>query len=366
VITQSWRRRRSCRARRRGLTVAAITLLLGAAAPARAAEEKPREFVLYYADRPLFEVGQYRLMPHGWAAGVAFKQALEQRTRGQIRVRLYHSGSLGSHKDAVDQVATGVIQGFSAADGHFSEYFPPLQVINLPYAFRDPSVAWHVLDGPFGRHLVDAAVERTGVRILALWDNGGLRQLINGAREIRTPADARGLKFRSLPIRLHQRLFESWGASATAVPWVELYSALQTGVVDGMDSPPDNFLLARLYEVQSHMTLSGHLYSAAVLLGNEAWIQALPEELRAAVFDAGGVAAVAGRGAARVQQQLALEDLETKHGMQVYQPTVEELAQFEALAREPTRRWLATQIDPRWIDELERAVREAELSLGFR
>jgi len=362
-LTTHRRHRQACQL---PLSVAAITLAFNAVAPALAAEERTREFVFYYADRPVFEVGQYRLMPHGWAAGVAFKQALEQRTRGRIRVRLYHSGSLGSHKDAVDQVVTGVIQGFSAADGHFSEYFPPLQVINLPYAFRDPSVAWQVLDGPFGRDLVEAAVERTGVRILALWDNGGLRHLMNDAREIRTPADARGLKFRSLPIRLHQRMFESWGASATAVPWVELYSALQTGVVDGMDSPPDNFLNARLHEVQSHITLTGHLYSAAVLLVNEAWIRALPEELQAAVFDAGQVAAVAGRGAARVQQQIALEDLTANRGMRLYEPTPEELARFETLAREPTRQWLATQIDPLWIDKLQRAVREAELSLGYR
>jgi TRAP-type C4-dicarboxylate transport system substrate-binding protein len=99
---------------------------------------------------------------------------------------------------------------------------------------------------------------------------------------------------------------------------------------------------------------------------NEAWIRALPEELQAAVFDAGQVAAVAGRGAARVQQQIALEDLTANRGMRLYEPTPEELARFEMLAREPTRQWLATQIDPLWIDKLQRAVREAELSLGYR
>jgi tripartite ATP-independent transporter DctP family solute receptor len=264
---------------------------------------------------------------------------------------------LGGQIETIDQVLAGTIRSTTPAIPALAGYAPNIQILSIPYIWDNPTVAWEVLDGEFGRRFFDAMARESGLRVISIFDNGGYRNFSNNVRPIRTPDDLAGLKIRTLESPAQMKIVESLGGAPTPIAWTELYTALQTGVVDGQENSPATTIVGSLHEVQKFYTLDRHTLSLAALVVSEEWFQQLPETDRAQVQLAGKIASVAGRGTAWTNNKIALEYLEER-GVEIYRPTLDELNQFKQRCQAEVLEWMRNnpRIENQWIDELLEAV----------
>jgi TRAP-type transport system periplasmic protein len=332
-----------------------FVLLLGfGAGPAKAAE-----FVMKVSlPSPMVEWTQFN-EPYA-----VLKAEIEKRSNGRIEVQLYPAGQLGDMTSGVEQVKKGIIQGVQVGDGWIANHFPEIQVISIPYIFKDRDVAWKVLDGPFGKELMNEYVRKTGLRLLHLTENGGFRSFSNNVREIRTAADMKGLKIRVMPNQAHQETVKALGALPVTVDWGELYTALQTKVADGQENAVPTFLVPKLYEVQKFMTLDGHFYSINSVIIQDKWYKALPADLQRAIDQAAFISTTVNRGVCTALEQKGIKFIQEK-GMKVYAPTAKEKETFQ-VAQKPVVEFLKTKIDKTWIDKIFAATEQAEKELGYK
>jgi tripartite ATP-independent transporter DctP family solute receptor len=290
------------------------------------------------------------------AASVIFKNIIEGET--DISVELFPAKALGDENSLVQQVQEGTTQ-MTLVSGAMSTVFKVADVLNIPYTFASPTIAWDVLDGPFGKEMAAYCLKKTGLRILAYGETG-FRNFTNNVREIKTPADMKGIKFRVQPIPLYVEMVKGLGGEPTPIAWSELPNALVTGVVDGQENPVGVIYNNKLHKIQKYMVLDGHVYAADFILINDDFFKSLSAKNQAVVKKAARIAGVMGRA---IQEFNTAEGV-TKvaaEGMKVYAPTAAELAQFKDLAQPAVKKWLAGELgaDAVWIEKLDAAVKEA-------
>jgi C4-dicarboxylate-binding protein DctP len=298
------------------------------------------------------------------------KSEIEKRSGGRIEVKLYPAGVLGDMTSATEQTKQGIIQGVQVGDGWIANHFPEIQLISIPYVFKDRDVAWRVLDGPFGKALMDEYTKKTGLRLLHLTENGGFRCFSNNVKEIKTPADMKGLKIRVMPNPAHQKTVEALGALPVVIDWAELYTALKTKVADGQENAVATFLVPKLWEVQKFMTLDNHFYSINSVLLNDKWYQGLPKELQTAIDQAAVISTTVNRGVCTALEEKGIK-LVTEKGMKVYAPSPKEKDMFKELSQKPVIEFLKKdfeekKVDLKWFDRFFEAVAQAEKDLGYR
>ncbi|WP_169569434.1 DctP family TRAP transporter solute-binding subunit [Sneathiella limimaris] len=291
------------------------------------------------------------------SAAVIFKNIVEGETG--IKVELFPAGALGNEGEIIQQAQEGLTQVVMVS-GAMSKICKAAQVLDIPYTFPSATVAWEVLDGSFGQELAAHCLEETGLRTIGYGETG-FRNFTNGVREVKTPADMAGLKFRVQPIPLYVEMVKGLGAEPTPIAWSELPNALSTGVVDGQENPVGTIYNNNLHKLQKYMILDGHVYAADFLLINEEFLQSLTPAEQAVIKRAGKVAGAMGRA---IQQFNTAEGV-TKvvaEGMQVYSPTAEDLAKFKELAQPAVKKWLAGELgnQANWIEKLDEAVKAAQ------
>jgi len=290
------------------------------------------------------------------AAGVIFKNIVEGET--DISVELFPAKALGDENSLVQQVQEGTTH-MAIVSGAMSTVCKAADVLNIPYTFASPTVAWDVLDGQFGKDLAEHCLQTTGLRTLAYGETG-FRNFTNNKREIKTPADMKGLKFRVQPIPLYVEMVKGLGGEPTPIAWSELPNALATGVVDGQENPVGVIYNNQLHKLQKYMVLDGHVYAADFILINDKFFKSLPAKDQDVIKKAARIAGVMGRA---IQEFNTAEGV-TKvaaEGMKVYSPSAAELAQFKQLAQPAVKKWLAGELgkDAKWIEKLDAAVNEA-------
>lgn len=301
---------------------------------------------------------------HSWSPHLVLKNEIEVRSGGRIKVELYPGGQLGGIESMVNQVRQGVIQGCDPSEGHFAPVYPEIQVFSIPYLFAEREIAWKVMDGPFGQKMIEDMAQKTGLRALHWSENGGFRHYSNSKREIRSPKDMEGLKMRTMNIPLHMKIVSDLGGSPTPIAWAELYTSLQTGVVDGQENAIATFLVPKLEEVQKYIVLDGHVYSVNTVVINEKWYQSLPDDLKRVIQDAQRIALAVNRGLTVTNEVMGMEYLRSK-GVVLYKPTKEEKQQFKELTQASAIQWLKEKIDPAWVDGILEATKQAEEELGY-
>ncbi len=208
-----------------------------------------------------------------------FKDLVLAKAGSRVEVKFHPAGSLGTQSQLQEQVQLGAIQ-FIGTASDIVVLDPRFGVFDFPFLFRDRDHVYNVLDGPIGKDLSQWLVGSRGVRILA-YGELGFRQITNKVRSIVKPEDLRGLKIRVPPNKLRVAAFTAFGAAATPVPYKELYTALQQGVVDGQENPVITIEALSLWEVQKYISITNHVYTPAYLLVNEKFWQGLPGDLRA-------------------------------------------------------------------------------------
>jgi len=263
------------------------------------------------------------------AMAQVFKSMVESGTNNEIVVEIYPNGVLGNERESMEQVQTGVTQSYIASGGGMSIFYPLFSIVNIPFSITDYSVAYEVYDGPFGKELAKDIEAKTGFKVLAFGESGGFFQLTNSKRAVQKPEDMKGLKIRTMTIPIHMEFMRSLGASATPIAWAEVYTSLQTGVVDGQHNPAPIIKIGKLEEVQKYLSLTNHMYTPYVWVINSEWFNALTDQQKTVVEEAARVANVAGRGVNRLIETSdeGVPYLATK--MEVYKPTAEELQMFK-------------------------------------
>ena len=226
------------------------------------------------------------IQPPNHAIGQAadeFGRLVTERTNGEVSVKVHSSGELGGSKQLAEGVRLGTVDIIITGTPFWSSFEPMLNVMDLPYIYRDLEHARAVADSDVGRELMDR-LENHGVKGLAFYEIG-FRNVTNSDRPIRTPDDIQGLKIRVSPNKAHTTAFQIMGANPVAMSFTEVYLALQTGAVDGQENPIGIIATGRLDEVQSHLSLTGHAYSNSILAMNLRKFNSLSEEHQQIVLD---------------------------------------------------------------------------------
>lgn len=287
-------------------------------------------------------------------AALAFKEHVEKATGGSLKVEIYPAGQFGKDQPTMEGLKLGTLELAVAHDGAIATVHKPIGVLGIPFLYDNHQHAWRVYDSPWLKEFSDDMVKKAGIRMLGLADNG-VRHFTNSVRPIRSPADMKGMKIRIQPSPVFKALVESLGASASAIPWAELPTALQQKVVDGQENGVTNILAASLYQHQKFVTLDGHVWSIHAYMVNERFYQGLSATEKKAVED-GVQKAVAIHRKMTSDQDLNAKPILEKVGMQVTELTPGQVAPFRQLAQPPVKDWAEKEIGKQYVDSLFKAV----------
>jgi tripartite ATP-independent transporter DctP family solute receptor len=252
---------------------------------------------------------------HPYTLGmVRFAQLVRERTGGRVDIRIHHSRQLGDERQVVEGLQLGTVHLAVSSTGPLGGFVPEMNVLDLPFLFRDASHAYKVLDGDIGRSLLEK-FEAVGIKGLAFWENG-FRHITTAKKPITRPTDLKGLKIRVMENRVHQAAFRQLGADATPMAWGEVFTSLQQGLLDAQENPIPIVSTFKLYEVQKFLALTGHVYSPApVLLSKKSWDR-MPSDIQKILLDTAVEVAKIQRQLNRTQEQKQLGELKAK-GMTV-------------------------------------------------
>jgi tripartite ATP-independent transporter DctP family solute receptor len=243
-----------------------------------------------------------------------FAREVEQRTQGRYKVQNFYSAALGAERESVEGVQLGTLDLTLTSTGPLPNFVPEVAILDIPFLFRDYAHARAVLDGPIGQDLLTRFPAK-GIVALA-WAENGFRHMTNSKRPVNTPEDLRGLKMRTMENPIHIQAYRQFGILPTPMAFTEVFTALQQGTVDGQENPLSVITSAKLDQVQKYLTLTGHVYSPAVILINKAKWDALSAADKQAFTDAAREAVKANRARIDDDERRAVADLRAK-GMNV-------------------------------------------------
>jgi tripartite ATP-independent transporter DctP family solute receptor len=209
-----------------------------------------------------------------------FAELVSERTGGEAVVRVFASGTLGHEREVVQQLSEGLVDFMVSGTAIWGSVAPKLQVFDFPFLWRDWPHAHSVVDGPIGREAAEYMEALVAVRPLAFGDSFGFRHVVTRSRDVRDAAGLRGLKLRTIQSPIYVKAVELMGASPTPMAFGEVYTSLQTGVIDGYEHDASTTLQQRFFEVARHMARTGHIAGVLGLWASAASLARRPPALR--------------------------------------------------------------------------------------
>ncbi|MFO1150447.1 MAG: TRAP transporter substrate-binding protein [Alsobacter sp.] len=204
---------------------------------------------------------------------------IREATSGRLEINLFPANQLGSDTDLLTQVRSGGVEFFNLSSLILATFVPAAGIVNLGFLFTSYDAVWKAMDGELGAY-IRAQIAKTPIMTVSkAWDNG-FRHVTSSGREIRTPEDLKGFKLRVPAAPNLTSLFQALGAGPAPINFNEVYSALQTKVVDGQENPLPIIATARLYEVQKSCSLTGHVWDNYWILGNKRAFDKLPKDVQ--------------------------------------------------------------------------------------
>ncbi len=297
---------------------------------------------------------------------VVFKNYVEQASNGAIEVELFIGTQLCSNgAECLQGVAESQIDIFISTSGGASGIFPFVQVLDLPYLMADDRVAEAVMQNgsPFVTTMQDMVTEASGgsIRLMTIGNTGGWRNFANTKHRVQTPADLEGLKIRTVVADLPQELVKALGASPTPIPWPELFTSFQTGVVEGSKNGITDIMGMKFPDAGlQYVTLDGHAYMGALWFMSNETFMSMPEDLRRVVVDGFYQLQQATFASPKRKSIEAYEEF-VAGGGDLYVPTPEEKEAFKEAAG-PVYDWFQANVDggEQVFDALTSAVSEVE------
>jgi len=245
--------------------IAGLVLAAGIALPA-SAQELVLKFGHVGAPGSLFDVSANE-----------FARRANERLAGKARVEVFGSSQLGKDQELLQKLKLGTVD-FALPSTVMSTVADEFGVFEMPYLVKNRDHMKRIEDKIFWAKLEPAA-EAKGYEIIAVWENG-FRHITNNVRPINTPADLQGIKLRTPKGAWRVKMFQTYGANPTPMAFSEVFTALQTGVIDGQENPFAQIYSAKFQEVQKYLSLTGHVYTPAyVAVGKARW-QKLPADVR--------------------------------------------------------------------------------------
>ena len=299
---------------------------------------------------------------------IVFKSFVESASNGAIEVELFIGTQLCANgAECLQGVADGTIDVYISTSGGAAGIFPYVQVLDLPYLMADDRIAEAVLSGDFTRTMRAMALEDSGgaIRLMTIGNTGGWRNFANTKRRVQGPGDLEGLKIRTVVADLPQELVRAMGASPTPIPWPELFTSFQTGVVEGSKNGITDIMGMKFPDAGlQYVTLDGHAYMGALWWMNNEKFLSMPEDMRRVVVD-GFVALQQATFASPKRKSIQAYADFVAGGGDLYVPTPDEKAAFREAAA-PVYDWFKGNIDRGDVifDALVSAVAEAEAGIA--
>ncbi|MFM1980868.1 MAG: 2,3-diketo-L-gulonate-binding periplasmic protein YiaO precursor [Pseudomonadota bacterium] len=252
-----------------------------------------------------------------------FKEIVEKQSGGKLKVNVFPGGALGSDQANVSAIQGGTLEMASMNSGIFASQVKDFEVFDFPFMFASGKEADAVVDGAFGKKL-HAKLEEKGIVGLGFFELG-FRNMTNGKRAINKVSDIEGLKLRVIPNPINVDWVKALGANPTPLPFPEVYAALEQKAIDGQENPVATINSAKLYEVQKHLTLTGHQYNPQSIVISKKFWETLSAAEKKILSDAAAEASKFQRTTARAMEAGLLDNLK-KGGMEVTTLSASEMA----------------------------------------
>jgi len=255
-----------------------------------------------------------------------FAADVAEKTNGHVTVEVFGNGQLGTEKEMLEQVVAGVTQGMRGGQYDFS---PRLLMFTLPFLANNRAEVTALLQSDLAKKVSAEAAETTGTVIINLCDAGGFRQFSNNTRPLTKPEDLAGLKMRTNGMKTIDLTFQAMGANTVSVPYADLYMGLKTSIADGQENPWVNVEGMKFYEVQKYFTEVNYQFHPDPFYVNAEWWNTLPVEFQTILTEC---ATAMGEYNDQLidQNSDAAKQVVVDAGCEVYVPTAEELAAFQA------------------------------------
>ena len=299
---------------------------------------------------------------------VVFKNYVEAASNGAIEVEMFIGTQLCSNgAECLQGVADGTIDIYISTSGGAAGIFPYVQVLDLPYLMADDRIAENVLSGDFVRTMRTMALADSdnAIRLMTIGNTGGWRNFANTQRRVAAPSDMDGMKIRTVVADLPQELVKAMGASPTPIPWPELFTSLQTGVVEGSKNGITDIMGMKFPDAGlQYVTLDGHAYMGALWWMSNETFTSMPEDMRRVVVD-GFYALQQATFASPKRKSIAAYEEFVAGGGDLYVPTPDEKAAFKDAAT-PVYEWFTSNVEggQEIFDALNTAVASAEADIN--
>lgn len=211
-----------------------------------------------------------------YLASKKFAEIVNQKTNGRYDVQVFANAQLGDDIKATEAVKMGSLEMEVPSASPLVGLDPDLNVLDLPFLFPNVKAADAVFDGEVGTKIAKK-LEASDLKVLAYFENG-FRDITNSSREIKTPADLKGLKIRTMENKIHLATFKAMGANPTPMPFSEVFTAMQQKTIDGQENPIPTIYLSKYNEVQKYCTLTGHVYGPHLLIINNKLFNSMTPE----------------------------------------------------------------------------------------
>jgi C4-dicarboxylate-binding protein DctP len=297
------------------------------------------------------------------AFALFFKDYVESRSSGKIKIDMFGIMKLGTYRQTCEMVQNGSID-LNIGTGSMAAFFPKIELITIPYIFASDDIAEEFFNNsPYWAELM-TTMRDVGFQYLGIGQNGS-RNFTNNVREIRSPADCKGLKFRVMESPVYVRMIESLGANAVPISWNEVYTALQTGVVDGHENAISSISLGKIYEVQKYLTMDAHIWSENLMVMNRDKYDGLTLGAQQILKQGARMGSEANNVADKMVSNIVKFKTIAKN-MQVYYPSPAEKEQFRAATQPAVVDYLKGTLGAETVENFIREVQLAEVRAGWR
>jgi len=284
--------------------------------------------------------------PKGKGA-LKFKELAEKYTNGKVRVEVYPNSTLFKDKEEIEALQLGSVQMLAPSTAKFAPLgAKEFEALDLPWLFKDDAAYDAAMKGPVGKWLF-TKLEAKGITGLAYWDNGF--HMVSANRPLLNPSDFQGLKMRISGSKIADRYFRDLGAIPQIMAFSEVYQALQTGVVDGCENTPSNYLTQKFHEVQKDITVSNHAHLQYAVIVNSKFWNGLPADIRGQLTKAMDEATDYTNSIAAKENKDALEEIKKSGKTTLHYLTPEQKAAWQKAMR-PTYAWAKGRVGQEVLD----------------
>jgi tripartite ATP-independent transporter DctP family solute receptor len=287
-------------------------------------------------------------------AFVRFAEIVKEKSDGRLEVQVYPSGQLGDERELIESLQTGAVHITSVSNGVMSAFAQQFMLLDIPFSFSGAGTARTVIDA--SQALLFENLDDIGLHGLAIWEQG-FRQVSSSEKGIATAADVKGMKLRTMEAPLHVDAWRAMGANPTPMSWGQVYSSLQTGIIDGQENPLYVVTQEKLFEVQKHVSLTNHIYDAMPVIASGDWFSSLSTADADLIAAAMTEATAYQRGLVEAEVEKARTELEGL-GVKVTETSAGEIAALKEMAQPAVIARVRTTLGDEPVDAWLKSISE--------